>query len=143
MPHETLEHDIAGGIAEVFGMSDKQRDWMLGFVKTQLKRAKSYEQVDKITPVVAWQESALYDLQKLCILHRSGEIYYSGSIVSADDFLQKHWKVVHVALAQHERKFITQQPILKSWRKYKDDPRPETRNHFLHAFHAYFESLNG
>ncbi len=35
---ETLEHDIAGGVAETLGLSDNKRQWIYEFVKEQIKR---------------------------------------------------------------------------------------------------------
>jgi len=44
MSIETLEHDIAGGIAEAFGLSDDKRQWIYEFVRENIKRAKTAEQ---------------------------------------------------------------------------------------------------
>ena len=45
MPIETLAHDIAGGIAETFGMNAKQRQWMYGFIKAQMVNAPKRESI--------------------------------------------------------------------------------------------------
>ncbi len=58
---ETLEHDIAGGIAETLGLSDKQRDWIHGFVIAQLKsRAPSVDMEASCSEITDKKDSALY-----------------------------------------------------------------------------------
>lgn len=41
---ETLEHDIAGGIAEVLGLSDRKRQRIYEYIKNQLLRAVDLEE---------------------------------------------------------------------------------------------------
>lgn len=63
MTIETIEDDIAGGIAETFGLSDTKRDWMRQFIAEQLKR----QATDAAKPSEQVVELPIYKHQAKCL----------------------------------------------------------------------------